>query len=109
MPAKGIKKQVLGGVLFCVGAATVLLSRIIGFELDVFYVVMSFFGVCLFWYGATQKKQNALTGEPKHFCGCCTESALAKDVQSNRIDVAVCANSGSQTAPIRQRASVHNG
>ena len=55
MPAKGIKKQVLGGVLFCLGIMTALLSRMIGFELDIFYVVISIVGAGLFLYGAIQK------------------------------------------------------
>ena len=56
LPPKGIKKQVLGGMLACLGAMTALLARTIGFELDVFYVVISIVGVCLFLYGAIQKE-----------------------------------------------------
>lgn len=55
MPARGIKKQVFGGVLFCLGVMTALLARTIGFELDVFYIVISIIGACLFLYGAIQK------------------------------------------------------
>jgi hypothetical protein len=61
-PPKGIKKQVLGGMLVCLGAVTALLSRVIGFELDVFYVVISVVGVGLFLYGTLQKNQHELTG-----------------------------------------------
>lgn len=57
-PANGIKKQVLGGMLVCLGAVTALLARILGFELDIFYVVISVIGVCLLLYGAIQKKQQ---------------------------------------------------
>lgn len=56
LPPKGVKMQVLGGVLFCLGVMTALLSRIIGFELDIFYVVISIIGVGLFLYGAVRKK-----------------------------------------------------
>lgn len=56
MPPKGMKMQVLGGVLFCLGAITALLSRTIGFELDIFYIVISVVGFGLFLYGAALKK-----------------------------------------------------
>lgn len=55
-PPKGVKMQVLGGALFCLGVMTALLSRIIGFELDIFYVVASIIGAGLFLYGAVLKK-----------------------------------------------------
>lgn len=60
-PHKGIKKQVLGGVLFCLGIITALLSAVIGFELDVFYVVIGLFGVGLFVYGSIQRNRHKLT------------------------------------------------
>ena len=60
MPPKGIKKQVLGGMLFCLGIMTALLARTIGFELDIFYVVISMIGAGLFLYGAIQKHQQKL-------------------------------------------------
>jgi glucose uptake protein GlcU len=63
MPVNGLKKQVLGGVLFCVGAITVLLARTIGFELDGFYIVICIFGACLFLYGTMQKKQHKLASQ----------------------------------------------
>ena len=52
--------QVLGGVFVCLGAITALLARIIGFELDIFYVVISIVGAGLFLYGALQKNQHEL-------------------------------------------------
>ena len=52
---RGIKKQVLGGVLVCLGAITALLSRVIGFELDVFYVLISVIGAGLFLYAPYKK------------------------------------------------------
>lgn len=54
-PPKGIKKQVFGGVLFCLGAITALLAGTIGFELDIFYVVVSIIGAGLFLYGTLQR------------------------------------------------------
>lgn len=60
---RGIKKQVLGGVLVCLGAITALLSRVIGFELDVFYFLISVIGVGLFLYGAIQKNQHELASD----------------------------------------------
>ena len=60
---RGIKKQVLGGVLVCLGAITALLSRVIGFELDVFYVLISIIGAGLFLYGAIQKNQHELASD----------------------------------------------
>lgn len=53
----GIKKQVLGGVLCLLGVITALLSRFIGFELDVFYVVISVIGACLMLYGTLQRNR----------------------------------------------------
>lgn len=61
MPAKGIKKQVFGGVLFCLGVVTALLSRTIGFELDIFYVVIGIAGAGLFLYGSIQRNRHKLT------------------------------------------------
>ena len=53
---KGIKKQVLGGVLVGLGVITTLLSRVIGFELDVFYPVISAVGACLLLVGTLQRR-----------------------------------------------------
>jgi len=53
---KGIKKQVLGGVLIALGAITTLLSRVVGFELDVFYPVISAVGAGLVLIGSLQKR-----------------------------------------------------
>jgi len=61
-PHRGIKKQVFGGVLVCLGAVTALLARVVGFELDIFYVVIGFVGVCLFLYGTVQRNRHELTG-----------------------------------------------
>lgn len=61
-PPRGIKKQVFGGVLVCLGAVTALLAEAVGFELDIFYVVISFVGIGLFLYGTMQKNQHEFTG-----------------------------------------------
>ena len=42
-------------MLVCLGAITALLARTIGFELDIFYIVISLIGGCLFLYGTIQK------------------------------------------------------
>ncbi len=53
---KGLKKQVLGGVLIGLGAITTLLSRVIGFELDIFYLVIGVVGASLVLIGSIQKR-----------------------------------------------------
>lgn len=59
MPAPaGLKKQVLGLVLSALGVGTALLSRIIGFQLDSFYIVIIVAGVALFLYGLKQSRQT---------------------------------------------------
>ena len=58
MPPAGIKKQVLGLVLLCLGLITALLSQTIGFELDGFYIVISSIGLCLLIYGRIQNQQT---------------------------------------------------
>lgn len=57
-PLKGIKMRVFGAMLVCLGAITAWLSRMIGFELDGFYVAISFAGAGLFAYGTLQKNQH---------------------------------------------------
>lgn len=107
MLPKGIKKQVLGGVLFCLGAMTALLARTIGFELDIFYVVISVIGAGLFLYGAIQKDQHKLTKGFQHVDGLGTESGAAIGVQPHSADFAACANLAGQPASMRQRVSIH--
>jgi len=53
---KGLKKQVLGVVLISLGAITTLLSRVVGFELDIFYLVISVVGAGLLLIGSIQKR-----------------------------------------------------
>ena len=53
---KGLKKQVLGVVLISLGAITTLLSRVVGFELDIFYLVISVVGAGLVLIGSLQKR-----------------------------------------------------
>lgn len=55
---RGVKQQVLGGMLVCLGAATALLARVIGFELDIFYILISVVGAGLFLYGTLQKNRQ---------------------------------------------------
>jgi len=45
-------------MLVCLGAMTALLAGVIGFELDIFYVVISVIGACLFLYGTLQKNRS---------------------------------------------------
>ena len=73
MPAKGLKQQVFGGVLFSLGTMTALLSRIIGFDLDIFYVVIGIAGIGLYVYGFIQRRQAESASE-----GHCAESASIK-------------------------------
>lgn len=61
MAVKRLKQQVFGGVLFSLGVMTALLSRVIGFELDIFYVVISFAGAGILLYGVIQVKRHKLT------------------------------------------------
>jgi hypothetical protein len=56
MPHKGMKMKVFGVVLICLGAITALLAKTIGFELSIFYVVISVIGVCMFVYGSLHDK-----------------------------------------------------
>lgn len=53
---KGMKLKVFGVVLVCLGAITALLARTVGFELNIFYVVISAVGACAFVYGSLYKK-----------------------------------------------------
>lgn len=62
-----MKKQVLGGMLVCLGAITALLAGTIGFELDNFYVVISIIGGCLFLYGTIQKNQHKVPAQRNQF------------------------------------------
>ncbi len=49
---KGLKIQVFGCTLLALGTITALLARVIGFELDPFYIVISAVGTLLFFFGA---------------------------------------------------------
>ncbi|MCR4304572.1 MAG: hypothetical protein NUV63_10165 [Gallionella sp.] len=91
MPPKGIKKQVLGGILFCLGAMTALLAGTIGFELDIFYVVISIVGAGLFLYGAIQNKQHKLTS----------------GIQGASINSKSYTHLASRPAPMRKSISTH--
>ena len=58
MPVSGFKTQIFGAVLVGLGAITALLARVIGFELDVFYVYIGIIGAALFVYGIAQGKRD---------------------------------------------------
>lgn len=59
MPAPdGLKKQVFGLVLVALGVGTALLSKILGFELDSFYIVITVIGIGLFIYGQGQNRRS---------------------------------------------------
>ena len=53
--ARAMRKQIFGCMLVGLGSITAILSRIIGFELDAFYTVISIAGASLFLYGTFQK------------------------------------------------------
>ena len=50
-----MRKQIFGCMLVGLGSITAILSRIIGFELDAFYIVISIAGASLFLYGTFRK------------------------------------------------------
>ncbi len=54
MPPKGLKKQVFGGVLVGLGVIYAILARLIGFEPDLFYIILGATGVFIFLYGSVQ-------------------------------------------------------
>jgi len=58
MPPEGVKKKAFGVVLVSLGIITALLSKVLGFELDIFYIIITVIGVCLFTYGTIQKNHN---------------------------------------------------
>jgi hypothetical protein len=53
--AKAIRKRVFGCMLLGLGCITAILARVVGFELDAFYVVISIAGASLFLYGTFQQ------------------------------------------------------
>ena len=106
-PPKGIKKQILGGVLFCLGAMTALLASTIGFELDIFYVVIIIIGTCLFLYGAMQNNQHKLTMVSRNVDGLCAEPDATTAAQSHSTDFTACANLINQPTPMKQKISLH--
>jgi len=57
---RGVKKQAFGIVLVSLGIITALLSKVLGFELDIFYIVITVFGICLFAYGFIEKNKTQI-------------------------------------------------
>ncbi len=53
--ARAMRKQVFGCMLLGLASITAILSRIVGFELDVFYVVIGIIGAGLLLHGTLQK------------------------------------------------------
>jgi branched-subunit amino acid transport protein len=62
---KGVKMQAFGAVLVLLCGATTLLSRVLGFELDGFYVAIGIAGAALFAMGALQKHTRQPAGLTK--------------------------------------------
>ncbi len=54
--ARAMRKQVFGCMLVGLAGITAILSRIIGFELDVFYVAIGIIGAGLLIHGTFQKR-----------------------------------------------------
>ena len=53
---KALRKQIFGCMLLGLASITAILARVIGFELDIFYVVIAAAGVGLFLYGTIERK-----------------------------------------------------
>jgi hypothetical protein len=53
---KRLKIKVFGIVLIALGAITALLAETIGFELDIFYIIIAAAGGCMFIYGSLPVK-----------------------------------------------------
>ncbi|MGC2049632.1 MAG: hypothetical protein WA635_13615, partial [Gallionella sp.] len=86
---------------------TALLARIIGFELNLFYVVISIIGACYFLYGVIQNNRNKLAGEFQHADGFSAELDVTTGIQSHDTDIAAYTNLANQPASMRQRVSIH--
>ncbi len=57
--ARAMRKRIFGCMLLGLGGITAILARLIGFELDAFYVVISITGAGLFLYGTFQQHSAA--------------------------------------------------
>ncbi len=53
---KALRKQIFGCMLVSLAGITAILAQVIGFELDIFYVVIGATGVGLFLYGAIERE-----------------------------------------------------
>jgi hypothetical protein len=53
---KAIRKQIFGCMLLGLASVTAILAQVIGFELDIFYVVIAVTGAGLFLHGAIKRK-----------------------------------------------------
>jgi len=55
---KGIKKQVLGGVLLFLGVTVSVLDITLGTGIDIFYIVLTAIGISLLIFGTVQNKSS---------------------------------------------------
>jgi len=62
---KGMKMRIFGIVLLCLSAVTALLARTVGFELNVFYIVIAAAGACMFAYGSILARTKQDNSEPR--------------------------------------------
>ncbi len=53
---KAIRKQIFGCMLLGLASITAILAQVIGFELDIFYVVIAATGAGLFLYGTIKRE-----------------------------------------------------
>ncbi len=51
-----MRKQIFGCMLLGLASITAILAQVIGFELDIFYVVIAATGVGLFLYGTIRRE-----------------------------------------------------
>jgi hypothetical protein len=53
---KAIRTQIFGCMLVGLASITAILARVVGFELDIFYVVIAATGAGLFLYGTIKRE-----------------------------------------------------
>ena len=53
---KALRKQIFGCMLLGLASITAILARVVGFELDIFYVVIAATGAGLFLYGTIKRE-----------------------------------------------------
>lgn len=75
---KGTKQLVMGGVLVGLSLLTVLLSRMLGFELDPFYGAIGILGAGFFLVGAVRTR----SGDKRHAARLSADSAAKRHAGS---------------------------